>query len=488
MANKQSTLISYGASVRKMNEEISVLIRTLDGKTFPMTFVPADVANEIDLIKFKMDSDDLMGVVSRRISGGIIYTFGITTAASDGVRIAINPVFAQLAILNGMDAVTQANITGDAAIAARSRFIQFIILHECFHQIYDHHSQYEIHVPPKDRNNLHGIANIAMDAEINRDIESSFNGRFKGITKDVGGVMDTRFPTQDWIWIFDQYTKYGVSLPAGFQSPEIVEKKLYAVDNPQKKKQKIIDTQEHELVDADEDPFFVQGYNDTIEKIARGLIKPSDIKESFNNKLSFNMFLYESVVPQTPDEQKMYHLGELAAARAYEDWLDRQAHPEKYANNDDELPPPPAPKQIAQSQLWTPPGQDSKYDVEYTNLKDKTTKPKVNTTYSKNPNQDQNRQSITDPNNSQDGDGDGYDDNDNQDNTQNGKQGRGKPNKNNDWQEGYPGNPDDSDDSDILRDVDADDSDDTGSSDSIVNAEINIYLTTLDAENSGGEQ
>ncbi len=40
-----------------------------------------------------------------------------------------------------------------------------------------------------------------------------------------------------------------------------------------------------------------------------------------------------------------------------------------------------------------------------------------------------------------------------------------------------------------LDDIDAaDDEDDNGSSDSIVNAEINIYLTTLDAENSGEDQ
>ena len=456
MADGKSVLIKYGASPRDMKEKIKVQIIWPDGgATSTIELVPADIAKRVDKIKFDMDKDPIIGVVTRRISSNIVYTFALTTAASDGIRIAINPVFAWMC-MHADPNIAKLKGTPDYEIA-QTRIIRFLILHECFHQLYDHQGQAEMH---PNANLNHDLCNIAMDAEINRDIEAGFNGAFKGCTRKIKGVFDERFPSQDWGYIFDQYYFHKVPLPEGFQSPEVVQKKLYNVDNPSAKqeKQKIIDTQEHELVDADEDDYNVLGYNETIEKLVSGELKIPEIdkllkeynnlNESRYSRVSYNMFLFESATLLTPQQQQQYDEGKMEAIRDYKNYLIELIDYKKNGNKQPvggtpPPPPPPPPGPIEVSRKYKPPrvGPDSPYDIDYRNIVDKRKHPQVNTTFTNNPQNGSGNGpggGSQDPNNKNQ---DGQDQNDNNQNgnNQNGNNQNGN-NQNGKGPGGDPGN------------------------------------------------
>ena len=61
---------------------------------------------------------------------------------------------------------------------------------------------------------LHNLANIAQDVEINRDIENQLPV-FQGMTKTINGCFDSRFPSETWEVIFDAYYSGQAEPPQG---------------------------------------------------------------------------------------------------------------------------------------------------------------------------------------------------------------------------------------------------------------------------------
>ena len=132
------------------------------------------------------------------------------TACTDGIRVFMNPIFAYQMICrcndNIMDSYRkhknsgpgwQKNFIKEHGVNGvfnsvkeitdfyRYRSVAFIILHEIYHQIYRHIQQAKR--KPETRNAdeaTHNLANMAMDAEINRDIEWQFE-ELKGCTAEV---------------------------------------------------------------------------------------------------------------------------------------------------------------------------------------------------------------------------------------------------------------------------------------------------------------
>lgn len=136
----------------------------------------------------------------------IIWTFECGTACTDGIRIAFNPLFAQHLI--GEDPTTEAREEtkeeSDDPLTSMKKVMPlfFIIVHETYHQIYRHPLREKLKGVPS---SLHVHANIAQDAEINRDIESDYPAFFKGMTNYINGIIGTpEYPNQEWEYIYDQ--------------------------------------------------------------------------------------------------------------------------------------------------------------------------------------------------------------------------------------------------------------------------------------------
>jgi len=136
----------------------------------------------------------------------IIWTFECGTACTDGIRIAFNPLFAQHLI--GEDPTTEAREEtkeeSDDPLTSMKKVMPlfFIIVHETYHQIYRHPLREKLKGVPS---SLHMTANVAQDAEINRDIESDYPAFFKGMTDYIHGIIGTpEYPNQEWEYIYDQ--------------------------------------------------------------------------------------------------------------------------------------------------------------------------------------------------------------------------------------------------------------------------------------------
>lgn len=152
---------------------------------------------------------------------GIIWTFRVSTAATDGIRLYFNPLFANnLLSLAGPDALNkQKELTKQGAkpsviketlMFESSKYFLFVIIHECYHQLYRHieSSKY------KEETRVGGpaiqrLANVSMDDEINRDIEIQFP-EFAGATKASNGCIEAeKYPIEIWSEIFDDKFKSG---------------------------------------------------------------------------------------------------------------------------------------------------------------------------------------------------------------------------------------------------------------------------------------
>lgn len=123
------------------------------------------------------------------------------------MRIAFNPLFA--AELIGEDPFNpkkaeEENADSDDIIENMRKVMPlfFTVVHETYHQIYRHGIREKIKGVPS---SLHYTANVAQDAEINRDIEYDFPAFFKGMTKKIDGISgEGKYPNQEWEYIYDQ--------------------------------------------------------------------------------------------------------------------------------------------------------------------------------------------------------------------------------------------------------------------------------------------
>lgn len=200
----------YHIPLAKMNVPIKVKVTdTITGNIHEEEVIPAEIAAFCDMAKTNAMSQQHLGTILQRFPKPVIWSFKVDTAASDGVRIAFNPIFAQQLIYQGKQQVKDAlasgkRMSGDERTTRMARLFLFVLVHEAYHQIYRHREQAE-RKPETQGGSNHNLANIAMDAEINRDIEKQIPQWFAGATAESNGIFDTRFRMEPWQDIFDAY-------------------------------------------------------------------------------------------------------------------------------------------------------------------------------------------------------------------------------------------------------------------------------------------
>ena len=200
----------YSIPLAKMNVPIKVKVTdAITGNTHEEEIIPAEIAAFCDMAKATAMTDKQLGVILQRFPKPVIWSFNVDTAASDGVRIAFNPIFAQQLIYQGKQILSDEiasgkRLNGTDRITHMAGLFLFVLVHEAYHQIYRHREQAE-RKPETQGGKNHTLANIAMDAEINRDIEKQIPVWFAGATAKTGGIFDTRFRMEPWQDIFDAY-------------------------------------------------------------------------------------------------------------------------------------------------------------------------------------------------------------------------------------------------------------------------------------------
>ena len=247
----------------------------------------------------ELQNDPNIRPMAKYFNKDIIWTFDIGTAATDGIRIAMNPAFVDELLSIGMGVYKEEkkmspNINPDKYIG---RAVQFVFMHEAYHQIYRHTKQEKLKRETAD-GSMHVLANISQDVEINRDIEAQFPERFAGITQKIRGMWDDAFPTETWDKIFDAYYS-GQNTPPNMQQQGNQPGK----NNP---KQKGNSSQGNNGPDKNglnkKSPDYLKGYEDALKDILSG-------------KIQINAFMNEAATGIT--NQADYDQGYQDAIEAY---------------------------------------------------------------------------------------------------------------------------------------------------------------------------
>lgn len=223
---------THGVPLSKVRVPVTVITKDkATGEVKSEELIPAAIIQYCEMVKLKAESLDKIGYFLKYFNKPIVWTWDIETAASDGIRIGFNPVFANklldLGNIDAMELKRKFIEQGNGKVAdktdlqyASAKYFIFVLLHEAFHQVYRHREAAE-RKPETEGGKNHELANIAMDAEINRDIErlmkdttsTAYNINFEGATEKIGGVFDRRFPRETWDDIFDQYLSGAVTPP-----------------------------------------------------------------------------------------------------------------------------------------------------------------------------------------------------------------------------------------------------------------------------------
>lgn len=168
------------------------------------TIYPRRIALLTESYLNDMLKDKDMKVFKKYFNKPIIWTFEVSTAATDGVRLFFNPAFADHLFSIDAEYMKKKKALGHSTSGILGTAIKFVLIHEAYHQIYQHVIREQMKKETSGHPELHGLANIAQDVEINRDIENQLP-IFQGITKTTGGMFDSRFPSETWEVIFDAY-------------------------------------------------------------------------------------------------------------------------------------------------------------------------------------------------------------------------------------------------------------------------------------------
>ena len=216
--------MGYSIPISKMRVPVKVKITdAITGEQTEEEIVPAQIAAFCEMAKTEASTTRELGPILGRFNKPILWSFNIDTAASDGVRIAFNPIFAEQLLYKGKAQVRKLiddskknnkplNLSNADRIIKMARLVLYVICHEAYHQIYRHREQAERKKETQGGQN-HQLANIAMDAEINRDIEKQIPKYFAGATEECDGIFDDRFRMEPWDIIFDAYYSGEVSIP-----------------------------------------------------------------------------------------------------------------------------------------------------------------------------------------------------------------------------------------------------------------------------------
>ncbi len=217
---KGKTMADMGMAIPVAKMRVPVKVKITDAITGVQTeeeIVPAEIAQFCEMAKTQAASTRELGPILGRFNKPILWTFNIDTAASDGVRIAFNPIFAEQLLYKGKGQVKEMlaqgkRMSSNDRIITMARLVLYVICHEAYHQIYRHREQAERKTETQGGKN-HQLANIAMDAEINRDLEKQIPKYFAGATAECDGIFDDRFRMEPWQLIFDAYFYNKVSTP-----------------------------------------------------------------------------------------------------------------------------------------------------------------------------------------------------------------------------------------------------------------------------------
>ena len=184
-------------TVRQCNiaEMDSLTIEDKNGKI--KTINPRKIASLcksfLDLMRTNKDTEWLSPFIAKNI----IWSTECKTFFTDGIRIVANPYFAAVLINQGQsDARKQKdeiynkfsdfNRAVDAEREIISKYFQYVIVHEAYHMVYQHIRRSLLKIG-KGTKYEREIANIAMDMEINRDIEAQYQ-KYSGATKTLEGI------------------------------------------------------------------------------------------------------------------------------------------------------------------------------------------------------------------------------------------------------------------------------------------------------------
>ena len=217
---KGATMKDMGYSIPVSKMRVPVKVKITDAITGEQTeeeIIPAEIASFCEMAKTQAASTRELGPILGRFNKPILWSFNIDTAASDGVRIAFNPVFAEQLLYKGKGQVKELMSQGKRMsqsdrVITMARLVLYVICHEAYHQIYRHREQAERKTETQGGKN-HQLANIAMDAEINRDLEKQIPKYFAGATEECDGIFDDRFRMEPWQVIFDAYFYNKVTTP-----------------------------------------------------------------------------------------------------------------------------------------------------------------------------------------------------------------------------------------------------------------------------------
>lgn len=210
-------------NVSKIIEDIVPLENGGTMKVHPAA-TAARIAFMIDNMRINPDYSFLKPLLDKPV----IWTYEAKTAFTDGIRIYMSPVFAEkLLKIGNKEAAALIPTFGwgwesDSKKVAKhnatqDRYVRFIIIHEAYHILYNHIRRAALKygkgtAEERDR------ANVAMDLEINRDIEGTYED-LRGVTEMIEGIWfenkkffksdGTMFKRDIWEAIWDDWTNNG---------------------------------------------------------------------------------------------------------------------------------------------------------------------------------------------------------------------------------------------------------------------------------------
>ena len=234
----------------------------------------------------------------------IIWTFRVTTAATDGIRIYFNPLFANELmakcapaakakrdelVKKGIDVRDKRN--GFDMIFESSKCFLLVLIHECYHQLYRHieselHKDETRNAPPS----IHDLANVCQDIEINRDIEIQFP-EFAGCTVLSNGQWEAeKYPVEIWSEIFDDKYKNGETV-----MPPPVQAQPPGQDGDQPGE----DDNRHMMAPDD----YKRGWDQAIADIKAGKITPGNFKPLAVNPENFDHEVLQHYLGESKKQQ-----------------------------------------------------------------------------------------------------------------------------------------------------------------------------------------
>lgn len=194
MSNREFEAVYKPVNISEIRE---LKVKDKNGK-YLLTINPRQIAAQCNFLLQSIKTNRETNILSPYLTKKIIWSFRAGTAFTDGIRIAMSPIFAHQLLAKGRKELKaqiasiemDSTLSVNAQIAKKNhihgRYFQYVIIHEIYHQLYNHLRREKLKLG-KTTKHQHAICNIAMDMEINRDIEAQYQS-YSGCTEAIGGV------------------------------------------------------------------------------------------------------------------------------------------------------------------------------------------------------------------------------------------------------------------------------------------------------------